>query len=457
MAEGVLAEIAARKRIDVEQRLVGTTHDPEPTTRSLRDALGEPGARFLMEVKRASPSGHRSGFTVEEAVSAYAPVADAISVLTDTPFFGGSLEDLRTVRSSFEGPILAKDFIVDPRQVAEARLHGADAVLVILAMLDNPEAASIMAEASRLGMDVIVEVHDETELDRALALEAQIVGINNRDLRTLKTDLAVTERLVERVPVDRLVISESGIRDRGDVERLAPSVDAFLVGSSLMASPDIGQAARALVHGHVKICGLTQEADASFAASSGATHAGIIFAEASKRKVGDNAADIAAAARQAGARIVGVFQDQDPAFVAATAHDLGLDAVQLHGNETDIDQLRRRLPATCEIWAASPVGLEITPERDGADRIVYDTQKNGRTGGTGKTFDWSLLKDRPALSASFIAGGIGPSNARAAQRIGSYGIDVSSGVETEPGLKDESKVTALFEALRPACRRTACA
>ena len=457
MADGVLAEIAARKRIDVDQRLVGTTHDPEPTTRSLRAALARPGARFLMEVKKASPSGHRSGFTVEEAVSAYAPLADAISVLTDEPFFSGSLGDLRTVRSRFDGPILAKDFIVDPRQVAEARLHGADAVLVILAMLDDSESASIMAEANRLGMDVIVEVHDETELDRALALDAAIVGINNRDLRTLKTDLAVTERLVERVPDGRLVISESGIRDRGDVERLAPSVDAFLVGSSLMASPDIAQAARTLVHGHVKICGLMREEDASFAASSGATHAGLIFAEASKRRVGGNASDIAAAARRGGAKTVGVFQDQDAALVAATANDLGLDAVQLHGSETELNELKDRLPENCEIWAASPVGSEVTPERNGADRIVYDTQKDGRTGGTGETFDWSLLKGRPALPAAFIAGGIGPSNARAAQQIGSYGIDVSSGVESEPGMKAETKVTALFDALRPACRRTACA
>ncbi len=311
MAEGVLAEIAARKRTDVAQRLAGASHDPQPTQRSLRAALGKPGARFLMEVKKASPSGHRSGFSVEEAVTAYAPVADAISVLTDAPYFNGSLDDLRTVRARFDGPILAKDFIVDPRQVAEARLHGADAVLVILAMLDDSEAAAIMAEAQRFGMDVIVEVHDEVELDRALALGAEIVGINNRDLRTLKTDLAVTERLVERVPADRLVISESGIRDRSDVERLAPSVDAFLVGSSLMASDDIGQAARALVHGRVKICGLTRVEDASLAASSGATHAGLIFAEGSKRRVGSNASAIADAARSSGAKTVGVFQDQD--------------------------------------------------------------------------------------------------------------------------------------------------
>lgn len=457
MAEGVLAEIAERKRADVAQRLAGISHDPRPTRRSLRSALGRPGARFIMEVKKASPSGHRSGFSVEEAATAYAPVADAISVLTDAPYFNGSLDNLRKVRARFDGPILAKDFIVDPRQVPEARLHGADAVLVILAMLDNSEAASIMAEAKRLGMDVIVEVHDEIELDRALTLGAGIVGINNRDLRTLKTDLAVTERLVERVPADRLVISESGIRDRADVERLSPSVDAFLVGSSLMASPDIGEAARALVHGRVKICGLTREQDASLAASSGATHAGLIFAEASKRKIGRNAFAIADAARRGGAKIVGVFQDQDPAFVTATAHDLALDAVQLHGSEEALDRLKSNLPDACEIWTACPVGAEVAPERAGADRIVYDTQKDGRSGGTGEKFDWNLVKDRPALPEAFIAGGLSQSNARAAQQVGSYGIDVSSGFESTPGVKDESKVSALFEALRPECRRTACA
>jgi indole-3-glycerol phosphate synthase / phosphoribosylanthranilate isomerase len=457
MAEGVLAQIAARKRTDVARRLAGASHDPQPTQRSLRAALGKPGARFLMEVKKASPSGHRSGFSVEEAVTAYAPVADAISVLTDGPYFNGSLDDLRTVRARFGGPILAKDFIVDPRQVAEARLHGADAVLVILAMLDDEEAAAIMAEAQPFHMDVIVEVHNEIELDRALALGAEIVGINNRDLRTLKTDLAVTERLVERVPTDRLVISESGIRDRSDVERLAQKVDAFLVGSSLMASEDIGQASRALVYGRLKICGLTRAKDAMLAVSSGATHAGLIFAESSKRRVGSNADVLADAARSSGAKTVGVFQDQDLAFVAATAGELGLDAVQLHGNETGLDKLKSALPENCEVWAASPVGTEVTPERTGADRILYDTQKDGRTGGTGETFDWSLLNGRPALPNAFIAGGLNPSNVRDAQHVGSYGLDVSSGVESAPGIKDESKVAELFEALRPSSRRTACA
>ncbi len=455
MAEGVLGEIAERKRFDVSARLDGASFDPEPTRRSLRAALAKPGARFIMEVKKASPSGHRSGLGVDEAAAAYAPVADAISVLTDAPYFGGTLEDLRTVRNRFDGPILAKDFIVDPRQVAEARVHGADAVLAILAMIDDAEARAVMAEAARLNMDVIVEVHDERELERALALGAAIIGINNRDLKTLKTDLAVTERLAARVPEDRIVICESGIRERRDVERLSARVDAFLVGSSLMASEDIAQAARAMVFGRVKACGLTRVEDALLAAHAGATHAGLIFAEASPRRVADQARVIAEQVRRCGLEAVGVFQDQEAEVVTRTAQELGLDAVQLHGREAGLNRLRNQLPDDCEIWAACAVADAVEPEREGADRILYDTRANGRSGGTGATFDWSLLAGRSTLPSAFLAGGIGPANARAAQRIGTYGIDVGSSIEDRPGFKDPAKLRALFDSLRPDCRRSA--
>jgi len=455
MVDGVLGEIAERKRRDVAARLGSVAFDPEPTRRSLRKALARPGARFIMEGKRTSPSGHRSTISVEQAVNAYAPVADAISVLTDAPYFGGSLDDLRTVRKRFDGPILAKDFIVDPRQVAEARAHGADAVLAILAMIDDEEARALIAEAERLNMDVIVEVHDERELGRALALGATTIGINNRDLKTLKTDLAVTERLARGVPKNRIVISESGIRERSDVERLAPSVDAFLVGSSLMAADNISRAVRALVYGNVKICGVTREEDVDLAAEAGATHVGTIFVEESPRKVGGEAARIAARARQRGLRLVGVFRNHEHEFVARTASDIGLHAVQLHGRNRDLRDLRSILPRGCEIWTACGVGKIAEPARLGADRSLFDSLVNGQTGGSGRPFDWRLVAGRLDLRRAFLAGGIGLTNARVAQRVGAYGIDVCSGVEAAPGRKDHAKVRALFESLRPDCRRTA--
>jgi indole-3-glycerol phosphate synthase/phosphoribosylanthranilate isomerase len=449
MVDGVLGEIVARKRVDVAARLSGASFDPEPTHRSLKAALSKRGSRFIMEVKKASPSGHRSNIGVADAVRAYAPVADAISVLTDAPYFHGSLDDLRAVRALFDGPILAKDFVVDPRQVTEARAHGADAVLAIVAALADEEIAVIMAEARRLGMEVLVETHDEAELKRALSLGAQIVGINNRDLKTLKTDLAVTERLAPLVPQDRVLVSESGVRERTDVERLGPKADAFLVGSSLMASDDVAQAARALVYGRVKVCGMTTTEDATLAAEAGATHIGMIFAERSIRRVGEQASKITEAAREKGVKPVGVFQDQEPEFVAATADRFGLDVVQLHGNE-EVALLKG---AASEVWAACAVAKQIDPEREGADRILYDTKADGRSGGTGQVFDWTKIRGRPHLPSAFLAGGIGPLNARDAQRVGAYGIDVSSGVEAAPGVKDAEKVRALFASLRIADRR----
>jgi indole-3-glycerol phosphate synthase/phosphoribosylanthranilate isomerase len=440
----VLARIVARKRHEVAARLAGPV-PAQPTTRSLRAALARPGARFIMEVKRASPSGHRSAVSVEAAVEAYAPIADAISVLTDGADFGGSLDDLAMVRERFDGPILAKDFIVDMAQVSEARSRGADAVLVMMSVLDDATAAGVLAEARRLAMDAIVEVHDAAELDRALGLGAAIVGINNRDLKTLKTDLAVTEALAPRLPPDVLVISESGIATHADVERLAPLADAFLVGSALMASRDISGAARALVHGPVKLCGLTRIEDVELAAAAGATHAGFIFVPDSPRAVAlPDAAELVDAARSRGLRTVGVFRDASLNDLAATAAATGVDVIQLHGAE-DVAAVRARLPANIEIWAATADGA---PVRSGADRTLFDRG----AGGTGLAFDWDIIAGRDDLPGSFLAGGIGPANAGAASRVGAYGLDVGSAVEARPGEKDPVKVKALFAALRPTCR-----
>ncbi|MCL6741234.1 bifunctional indole-3-glycerol-phosphate synthase TrpC/phosphoribosylanthranilate isomerase TrpF [Sphingomonas sp. RB56-2] len=447
MAECVLDGIVRRKRQDVSARLQGVTLDPEPTRKSLRSALARRGARFIMEVKKASPSGHRGNVGVAEAAAAYAPVADAISVLTDEPYFSGSLDDLRAVRAGFAGPILAKDFVIDAKQVTEARAHGADAVLAILAALNDDEAADVISEARRLGMDVIVEVHDRAELQRAIALDARIIGINNRDLRTLETDLAVTERLAGLVPEDRIVVSESGIRSRRDVERLSEKVDAYLVGSSLMASSDIAQAARALVFGPVKICGLTRSADVAAAAAAGATHAGFVFVDGSPRRVGEEAAGLAAIARERGVLPVGVFGDVTAAEIVRIASEHALRAVQLHGRH-DLKQLRKGFAANCEIWAVSGVDDVVEPTPTGADRTLFDTRLAGRAGGTGKAFDWDLIAAHPDLPNGFLAGGIGPANARAAQRVGTYGVDLCSSVEATPGRKDPAKLRALFEELR---------
>lgn len=459
MAElvGVLGEIVTRKRADVAARFAGVSLEAlraqaVPTRLSLADALARPGARFVMEVKKASPSaGKLAEVDPAAQAAAYAGAADAVSVLTDGPFFGGSPADLANVRRVFAGPLLAKDFMIDPRQVVEARLHGADAVLVMLSVLDDAEARSMIAEAARLGMDALVEAHDESELRRAVALGARIIGINNRDLRTLEVDLGTTERLAALVPADRIVVAESGIGDRADVARLAPCADAFLVGTALMRAERPAEAARALAFGRVKVCGVRSAEDAARAAASGAGFVGMVFVAGTPRAVTAREAEpVVEAARQGGARVVGVFRNEKLMQVAMTARRLGLDAVQLHGEEDAlyIRGLRGVLPEGLELWAAGPVGAEVPEPRLGADRTLFDTEVGGRSGGTGRAFDWSRLRGRSELGSALLAGGLGPANARAAAAVGAWALDVGSGVEAAPGRKDPAKLGAFFEALR---------
>jgi indole-3-glycerol phosphate synthase len=220
--------------------------------RSLAAVLRRPGGvTCIAEHKRRSPSAGwiRQGSDVADVVRAYANAgAAALSVLTDEPFFGGSLDDLRAARAAVPIPILRKDFIVDRYQVLEARAAGADAILIIVSALADAEITALLVAAREAGVDALVEVHDRAELDRALALGANIIGINNRDLRTFTIDRDLAIRLRALVPSDRVVVAESGIRDAADVERLrAAGVDAMLVGETLMRAADPRAALAALL------------------------------------------------------------------------------------------------------------------------------------------------------------------------------------------------------------------
>lgn len=461
MAEGILGQIAAAKREELVRRFDGVSLDAlraraTPTRRSLAAVLAGEGARFILEIKKASPSrgAIRPGADPAALARGYSGVADALSVLCDNAHFGGSLGDLSAARGEFDGPILAKDFFIDPRQVAEARIAGADAVLVMLSLLDDSAARVMIEEAHRYGMDALVEVHDEAEMRRAVALGAALIGINNRDLRDLTIDLSTTERLAKLVD-DQVLVSESGISDRTHVDRLARLVDGFLIGSSLMRSVDPAQAARELLFGRTKLCGLRCGAD--LRAARPAAHAGFVFVPGSPRHVtADEAAPLAGTARRSGMLPVGVFRNAPLGTVADIATLLNLHAIQLHGQEDAqyVRTLRREIPASCEIWTALSVGREPLTSR-GGDRLLFD---NGE-GGSGRLFEWAMIKRHPALSDALVAGGIGEHNVRVARRLGAYAIDVGSSVDVRPGRKSPAKIRALFEALRsPArLRSSACA
>lgn len=447
----VLAKIVADKAIWVEARkqqqpLASFQNDVQPSQRSFYDALRGTRTAFILECKKASPSKGviRDDFDPARIANVYKHYASAISVLTDEKYFQGSFDFLPIVSGIAPQPILCKDFIIDAYQIYLARFYQADACLLMLSVLDDEQYRQLAAVAHSLNMGVLTEVSNEEELERAIALKAKVVGINNRDLRDLSIDLNRTRQLAPRLGHDVTVISESGINTNAQVRDLSHYANGFLIGSAMMAYDDLNAAVRRVLLGENKVCGLTRPQDAQAAYEAGAIYGGLIFVPTSPRAVNDaQARDVMNGAPLA---YVGVFRNTPTAEVVERATTLQLKAVQLHGSEDQvyIDALRAELPASVQIWKALSVADTLPPrDLNHVDKYVFD---NGQ-GGSGQRFDWALLQGQD-LGNVILAGGLSADNCVEAAKSGCVGLDFNSGVESQPGIKDASKLASAFQTLR---------
>ncbi len=442
---------------EIKERIshIDPAHLPR-SQRSLYDMLARPGAQFIMECKSSSPSlgTIRKHYEPGEIASIYSRYAAGISVLCEPEHFGGDYDHLATVASITHLPVLCKDFIIDEAQIHAARYFGADAILLMLSVLDDATYTKLSTAAARLGMDVLTEVIDETEAQRAARLGAKIFGINHRNLHDLTIDLDRSQRLAPLAPEGSLVIAESGIRDVDTVRRLGVHSDGYLVGSHLTSQPDIDRAARELVYGANKVCGLTSWSAAQAARAAGAVYGGLIFEQSSPRNVSrETATDI-------------ISHEPHLSYVAVSRRTTGyaellqdgIHAVQVHApyqgsieaEKQLLTSIRAEVGPTIEVWRAVTMTKAHGPDVaaalvDSADKLVLDAH----TGGSGETFDWSTIPAE-VKAATLLAGGVGPDNVEKALAIGCSGVDLNSGVEypTHKGRKDAGALRRVFHTIR---------
>jgi len=461
----VLDEIVARRRVDIERDLATLGRDGlrdalrgAPQPRPFAERLAAPGLHLIAEIKRRSPSAGTIARDLDPVALARAYEAGgavAVSVLCEPHWFGGSVDDLRVVRAAIAVPVIAKDFVVEPAQLELLRSAGADAVLLLAAVHPPKRLARLAAAALDLGLEPLVEAHGTRELDAALATVARVVGINNRDLRTLLVDPQLALGLRAHVPDDRLVVGESGVTEPQALRAWrAAGLDAALVGEAIVRAADPVAAARAFVAAGavppdlaadanepwVKICGVTDRDGVLAAIRAGADAIGLNFAPGTPRALSlDEGRELATLARAAAPpdrrpSIVAVTADLPADELYAVIRALDPDAVQLSGDERPAILARVGRP----VWKALRPGpgesAAAVVERGrawlaaGAARLLLDAP--GGPGGTGRRVEVSLAAAVARELPIMLAGGLRPASVAAALReVPAVGVDVASGVE----------------------------
>jgi indole-3-glycerol phosphate synthase/phosphoribosylanthranilate isomerase len=380
-----------------------------------RDALAAPGLSAIAEVKRRSPSAgdlRPDADPARLAASFERAGAAAVSVLVD-PRFGGSQGDLAAARSASSLPLLGKGFFSTTNELAELRRAGADAILLLLRDIDDERARELMDHATELGLDTLVEAHDADELERAVRLDATVIGVNARDLDTFAVDRRAQLALVEKAPSDRVVVAESGIASRAQgAEAELVGADAILVGSALMRAADPAtKLAQLISRPLVKVCGLTREEDVAVAADAGADLAGFVLARETPRRA--------------------------PAVlpVPETMLSVAVHVGEITGGDADLVQLYTR-----ENGHRARDGVLLRAGQEVARVVDRPWQEADPT---------HLERARVAEGRIVLAGGLSPENVREAiEVVRPWAVDASSSLETAPGIKDHARVRAYVEAAR---------
>ena len=467
IVEATKIRVAQEKQVESPEAVKAASLAlPSDTGFPFEAALRQQDFNFICEVKKASPSKGiiAEHFPYLDIAKEYEMAgAAAISVLTEPDFFKGDKKYLQEIASTVKIPVLRKDFIIDEYQIYQAKVWGASAILLICACLDVPTLTKFRELADSLGLSSLVEAHDENEVQMAIDCGARIIGVNNRNLKDFTVDVQNSVRLRNLVQDDVIFVSESGLETPEDIQVLRDNnIGVALMGETFMRSPNKVEKL-AYLYGptyytpKVKMCGISKVETIPAIVDAKPDYMGLVFAT-SKRQVTVEQAKILIEELHKQCinhydikvvKTVGVFVNETLDNLVRIADTANLDAVQLHGDEDEafIQSLKER--TNVEVWKAIQIRTAADTEKwidSSAEMLLFDAYHKDERGGTGEVFDWSSLDafERPFM----LAGGIDSTNvARAIRTVRPYGIDISSGIETN-GMKDDKKITAFTKIVK---------
>ena len=467
IVEATKIRVAQEKEVETPEAMKAAALAlPSDTGFPFEAALRQQDFNFICEVKKASPSKGiiAEHFPYLDIAKEYEVAgAAAISVLTEPDFFKGDKKYLQEIASTVKIPVLRKDFIIDEYQIYQAKVWGASAILLICACFDVPTLTKFRELADSLGLSSLVEAHDEQEVQMAIDCGARIIGVNNRNLKDFTVDVQNSVRLRNFVQDDVIFVSESGLETPEDIQVLRDNnIDVALMGETFMRSPNKVEKL-AYLYGptyytpKVKMCGISKVDTIPAVVEAKPDYMGLVFAPSKRQVIVEKAKTLVEALHKqckeqnntVSIKTVGVFVNETLDNLVTIAREANLDAVQLHGDEDEafIQSLKER--TNVEVWKAIQIRSAADAEAwidSSADMLLFDAYHKDERGGTGDVFDWSCLDtfERPFM----LAGGIDSTNvARAIRTVRPYGIDISSGIETN-GVKDDEKITAFTKIVK---------